>query len=276
MLLPAFASRGFFSMPFVPKASLAWRIYRRLVRTQVRFFAPPDAFHRVDILKLCNLPAPFPGVENLSCPTVVIDLEQSEDALWDGVDPKTRKVIRQAIRDGVQVERLPELSAETWNEFDAAYRKLRSRKKNADPLGVGQIGELIERGFFVMTGSRDENSNILSWHSYVRCNGRVRLLNTVSAVDPSRDTQWNNLVGRAHRLHHWKDMLFFKEEGVKTYDLGGVYRGTEDQEQANIARFKTSFGGEPAQTYDAVLPLTAKGRLALSLLARVGADVRSG
>jgi hypothetical protein len=251
-------------------------MYRRLVRTQVYFFVPLDAFPRVDILKLCNLPAPFPGVENVSCPTVVIDLGQPEDALWDGVDPKTRKVIRQAGRDGVEVERVRELSAETWDSFHAAYQKLRSRKRNADPLAIGQISELIEKGSYVMTRSRDADGNVLSWHSYVRCHGRARLINTVSAVDPARDTQWNNLVGRAHRLHHWKDMLSFKEEGIGTYDLGGVYRGTQDQEQINIAKFKTSFGGEPADTYDAVLPLTVKGRLALSLLAKVGAEARSG
>ena len=262
-------------MPFVPRASLAWRMYRRLVRTQVRFFAPPDPFPRVDILKLCNLPAPFPGVENENCPTVVIDLEQPEESLWNGVESKTKKVIRQAVREGVDVEHV-QLSAETWNSFHSAYQKLRSRKKAADPLGVGQIGELVEQGLFAMTISRDAGGTILSWHSYVRCLGHVRLLNTVSGVDPSRDTQWNNLVGRAHRLHHWKDMLLFKEEGVKTYDLGGVYRGTEDQEQANIARFKTSFGGQPTETYDAVLPLTVKGRIALSFLSRIGTEARSG
>ena len=263
-------------MPFVPKASLAWRMYRRLVRTQVEFFVPPDPFPGVDILKLRNLPAPFPGVENDSCPTVVIDLGQPQDMLWSGVESKARKVIRQAIRDGVRVEPVSGMSAAIWNEFHAAYEKLRSRKKGADPLGIGQIGELIERESYVMTTSRDASGDILSWHGYVRCSGQVRLLNTVSAVDPSRDTQWNNLVGRAHRLHHWKDMLLFKGEGVGTYDLGGVYRGTEDPEQINIARFKTSFGGKPAETYDAVLPLTVKGRLALTLLAKVGTEARSG
>jgi hypothetical protein len=262
-------------MPFVPKASFAWRTYRRLVRTHIEFFSPPEAFPRVDILKLCNLPAPFPGVSNESRPTVVIDLRQPEDALWNGVEPKTRKVIRQAAREGVEVARV-QLSAASWNEFHTAYQKLRTRKKAADPLGIGQIGELIERGLFVLTASRDANGNVLSWHGYIRCRGRARLINTVSALDPARDSQWNNLVGRAHRLHHWKDMLAFKEEGAAIYDLGGVYRGTEDQEQINIAKFKTSFGGEPTETYDAVLPLTAKGRLALSLLSKVGVEARSG
>jgi hypothetical protein len=71
-------------------------------------------------------------------------------------------------------------------------------------------------------------------------------------------------------------MLRFKADGVRIYDFGGVYRGTEDREQMNIAQFKQSFGGHFADTYDAVLPLTAKGRLALSLIAHVGAEFRSG
>ena len=57
-------------------------------------------------------------------------------------------------------------------------------------------------------------------------------------------------------------MLFFKSEGVRSYDLGGVYRGTEDEEQMRITRFKTSFGGVAVDTFNAVLPLTARGRFA--------------
>ncbi|HEY0281204.1 MAG TPA: hypothetical protein VGC27_01115 [Rhizomicrobium sp.] len=251
-------------------------MYRRLVRTEVRFFTLPEAMPRVDILKLRCLSAPYPGVENESLPTVVIDLAPPEDALWNGVDVQTRKAIRQAEREGVQVGRVSELSAELWNRFYAAYQKLRSRKKAADPLGIGQISELIERDSYVMTTSRDANGTILSWHGYVYGSGKVRLVNTISDIDPSRGTQWNNLIGRAHRLHHWKDMLLFKEDGAETYDLGGVYRGTADQEQINIAKFKMRFGGSPAETYDAVLPLTVKGRFALLLLAKISAEARSG
>jgi hypothetical protein len=104
----------------------------------------------------------------------------------------------------------------------------------------------------------------------------VRLHTTISDMDSSRDTQWNNMVGRAHRLHHWQDMLRFKAEGIETYDFGGVYRGTGDQEQMNIARFKKAFGGGFADTYDAVVPLTLKGRLALSLVAHISAEMRAG
>ncbi len=263
-------------MVFVPKTSFAWRTYRRLVRTHIDFFSPEAPLPKADILKLYGLPAPFPATANQNCPTIVIDLSLPEDTLWNAVDPKSRKVIRQATREGITVDHFREVSAEEWDAFQSAYNNLRSRKSAADALGVGQIGELMARGLFEMSVSRDAQGNRLSWHTYVRRNGHVRLLNTVSGIDPARDTQWNNMVGRAHRLHHWKDMLFFKQEGARTYDLGGVYRGAEDKEQLNIARFKSSFGGEPSETYSAVLPLTGKGRLALSLLATIGAEARVG
>jgi hypothetical protein len=262
-------------MPFVPKASFLWRTYRRLVRTQVEFFAVPETLPDADVLKLCNLPAPFPGVANESCPTIVIDLSASEEELWNAVDRNTRKLIRQAMREGTGAERI-ELTEQTWNEFLSAFCKLRRRKQNAGALGIGQIGEMVAKDRFVLTVSREANGNILSWHSYVLACGRTRLLNTMSDIDPRRDTHWNNLVGRANRLHHWQDMLRFKQEGVSSYDLGGVYRGTDDEEQINIARFKRCFGGRFVETFDAALPLTLKGRLALSLVARMSAEARAG
>lgn len=262
-------------MPFVPKASFLWRVYRRLVRTRVAFFAVPEALPDADVLKLCNLPEPYPGVANESCPTIVIDLTACEEDLWNAVDPKSRKVIRQAGRDGVTVEPVA-LTEENWNAFLAAYRRLLGRKQKAGALGVGQISELVAQDRFVVTVSRDANGAILSWHGYVLADGRARMLNTVSAIDPARDSQWNNLVGRANRLHHWQDMLRFKQDGITSFDLGGVYRGADDQEQLNITRFKRSFGGRFADTFDAVLPLTLKGRLALLLVARMGAEARAG
>jgi hypothetical protein len=255
-------------MSFVPAAPLNWRLYRSLVRTHVEFFTRPSSLPDADILKLNAQSEPVPEVPNLCYPTVVIDLTPPEETLWNGVEAKTRKVIRQAEREGAGMRVTTSLSQEDWNGFRAAYDRLQNRRKKVEALGIGLIHELIETDRFVMTVCADAEGNILSWHCYVRCGGHARLHETVSTIDPERGTQWNNTVGRAHRLHHWRDMLFFKAEGVRSYDLGGVYRGTQDQEQMGIARFKTSFGGVAADTFNAVLPLTARGRFAVSLRKR--------
>ncbi|MDE1987421.1 MAG: hypothetical protein KGJ28_12830 [Alphaproteobacteria bacterium] len=261
--------------PFVPQASPVWRLYRRLVRTEVAFFTPPDAVPDADVLKLCIQPAPTPGACNFSCPTIIIDLSPSEEELWNGIESKSRKVIRQAMREAITVNDVP-LTEENWITFRAAHETLRSRKRKADALGVGQISDLVAKGEYVMTTSRNADGTVLSWHGYARNHTHVRLLNTVSAIDPARDTAWNNLVGRANRLHHWQDMLRFKSESIRHYDLGGVYRGEDDPEQMNIARFKKSFGGAIVDRFDAVLPLTGKGRIAVALSGLISAEARSG
>lgn len=251
-------------------------MWRRVVRTQVAYFAVPATLPAADVLKLSDLPARFAGVPNVYRPTILIDLQQPEEALWEAVVPQTRKVIRQAIRQNIVVECIPELTEEIWDAFLSAYWKLWHRKQNAGALGIGQIRDLITQGRFALSRSRDPDGNTLSWHAYVRTPERVRLHTTISDMDPARGSPWNNLVGRAHRLHHWQDMLHFKSEGVQLYDFGGVYRGNEDKEQVNIARFKQLFGGHFADTYDAVVPLTLKGRLALSLLSHISAEARAG
>jgi hypothetical protein len=237
---------------------------------------PPDTPPKADVLKLCNLSSPFPGAPNDRCPTVLIDLTASEEELWRNTHPNTRKMVRQAKREGITVGRLGPLSEDFWSSFLPAYKRLLRRKRSAGALGFGQISELAALGLLAVNTSCHANGSTLSWHIYVRHKGHARLLSTISDINPARRSQWNNLVGRAHRLHHWQDILWFKSDGCTTYDFGGVYRGNDDSEQINIARFKTSFGGQPADTYDAVLALTLKGRIARGVVARMGAEFRAG
>jgi hypothetical protein len=254
-------------MSFVPDAPAAWQLYRRFVRTEVQFFARTAPLAGTDVLKLNNMPAPVPGVANLRRATVLIDLTQDEEALLAAIDAKERKKIRQAEREGIRVERFTEITQKNWQDFLAAYAKLRQRKKMADALALGQVHELAKNGWLGLSASYDGEGTPLSWHVYILSHGVARLYSTVSDIDPAKGSPWNNMVGRAHRLHHWHDMLRCKADGVRTYDFGGVYRGSTDQEQLNIARFKTGFGGEFADTFDAALPLTAWGRTALSFAA---------
>ena len=64
------------------------------------------------------------------------------------------------------------------------------------------------------------------WHAYHRNTERVTLLYSASFF---RNSDLRTQVGRANRLHHWLDMLRYKNAGIATYDFGGWYelaRGT--------------------------------------------------
>jgi hypothetical protein len=79
---------------------------------------------------------------------------------------------------------------------------------------------------------------------------------------PARE---RSAIGRANRLLHWHDMLFFKNQEVSTYDFGGWYEKKEDPARLNINKFKESFGGEIVKTYICEQPLTLKGKLFLTM-----------
>ena len=72
-------------------------------------------------------------------------------------------------------------------------------------------------------------------------------------------------IGRANRLHHWLDVLRFRDEGFAIYDFGGWYAGTANDELLRINRFKESFGGEVVLQYNCDQALSWKGMLALWL-----------
>jgi hypothetical protein len=55
-------------------------------------------------------------------------------------------------------------------------------------------------------------------------------------------------------------MLGFREEGLRTYDLGGVHEGSDPELQA-VARFKRSFGGTLEASWEGEQVATARGRV---------------
>ncbi len=76
------------------------------------------------------------------------------------------------------------------------------------------------------------------------------------------DSQFRNVVGRANRLLHLRDIYYFKEKGIKTYDWGGI---SDREEIKNITAFKKEFGGEEKVLYNYKVANTFKGKMFLLL-----------
>jgi hypothetical protein len=73
-------------------------------------------------------------------------------------------------------------------------------------------------------------------------------------------------ISKANRLHHWLDVLRFRDEGFAIYDFGGWYAGRENEELLRINRFKESFGGVLVPQYNCDQGLSWKGVQALWFL----------
>lgn len=234
----------------------AIRLFRGQVRIEETWFTQCPPRTKADIVRLQQSPIPVPGARNRPVHTIVIDLTASEEALWSDVRKNTRYEIRRAEKEGVwHRDEAPRAGAAA---FADAYAGLQARKA-LWPLNRARLDGLAAVERLRITTSRGTDGAALTWHVYVCANGQARLLHSVSEAGLSASPENRNLVARANRLHHWKDMLLFKVEGIKSYDLGGWYAGEADQEKLRINQFKESFGGCREQRFNALLPLTLRG-----------------
>jgi hypothetical protein len=194
--------------------------------------------------------------------TLVIDLTASEKTLWNGFKKDVRNMIRRAEREGVHVAFDRQNDRATMDSLENAYAKLQARK-SIYPFNRKRLLTLAERGRLSLSTSESKDGEILSWHTYYVAGECARGLYFVTNLSQDDSSDRKSLIGRANRLHHWQDMLHFRARGCKLYDLGGWYTGSADRALLQINRFKEGFGGNVVTSYDAMIPLTLKGRMAI-------------
>lgn len=121
------------------------------------------------------------------------------------------------------------------------------------------LNQFQEHNALVITSVMRQDQEPLCVHTYLVDGVRARLINSAS-IFRGADSGFRSLVGRANRYLHWRDMLYFKEQGYKIYDLGGLSTEVID----TVSSFKRSFGGYQVTEYINIYKsITIKGKLAL-------------
>jgi hypothetical protein len=155
------------------------------------------------------------GFKRVPFYTKHIDL--SDNRFIDSFNSRTIYQIRKAKKDGVLCKESKDIS-----EFIPFYNEFRRRKKLSGLISEKYIKKYGNTMVF-RTASTSEGT-LLVWHVYLIDDTikRVRLLYSVSkAYDENTTSITKEDIGRANRLLHYEDMLFFKELGFLIYDLGG-------------------------------------------------------
>ncbi len=196
--------------------------------------------------------------------TLLIDLRASDATIWNGIDKGGRYEIRRAEKEGLAVQFYTEIPDDVIMAFADAYELLRTRKA-LPPLRFGRLRGLISSGILRISTCAEHDGEVLSWHIYVVRGTAVRLLHSVSLFDMGDSPARKAKIGRANRIHHWRDILEFKRQGLYVYDFGGIYLGETDQAQKSIATFKRQFGGVRRTVYDVAVPMTWRGHIAVFL-----------
>lgn len=202
-------------------------------------------------------------VERRPFDTLVVDLNPVPDEILKGFSSGTRYEVRRA-------EKSDELSVDMYfqplNEVDAfcKFYDLFASTKGLPRARPEHLRRYIESSNLVLSKVIHADQAIV-WHAYYCASGRARLLHSASTFRSEAGAN-RNLIGRANRYLHWRDILRFKEAGYRQYDLGGwTQPALCDAEKQRINEFKEGLGGAPLREFNYTYATSLKGRAMLRL-----------
>ena len=214
-----------------------------------------------DVVYYTQMEKPF-GDEWYDHYTILINLEQNEDDLFKQLNSSSRNEIRAiAAKPGYTYSFLyNELTETLIEQFSVDYDEF-TKLKGITGADRAKLLSYYKNGVLGISRICDAANSIVAWHVYRVNQDRVCLVYTMSTAYNYTDSRIKNEIGSANRYCHWKDIVYFKEKGVKLYDWGGWYNGTEDAEMLSINKFKEKFGGTIIPNYNCIVYTSFKGRL---------------
>jgi len=220
---------------------------------------------KVDLIEFVQRPEPLTGGRFSPFYTMIVDLTQKQEEIFDKIKKDTRYEIRRGeTKDGLVFNWVESPDSETLHNFYRFYDSF-AATKSMQPINRNRVGRYAEAGNLRLSRAISSEGIDLVWHAYFCLGNRARLLHSASVYRESSDSGFRSMVGRANRFLHWQDMLKLKEQGIAIYDLGGWYAGNEDEAKLSINRFKEEFGGAIVEEYNGEFPVSLKGQLYLKL-----------
>ncbi len=195
--------------------------------------------------------------------TLISDLKYDEEELFKNISSKTFKYdIKRSYKDNTSIRFYANIEIINNGMVEPFLEccKEMYRKKNIDLfLSKHVIEKYIEnKCLFMSVASINGAASV--FHTYIDCEKSVRLWHSCSAFRDNKGLA--TIIGRANKRLHWEDMLFFKGQSYSEYDWGGVFEFDSDN---GIDKFKSAFGGERKDYYNATVGLTLKGKAYLLL-----------
>jgi CelD/BcsL family acetyltransferase involved in cellulose biosynthesis len=216
----------------------------------------------VDIVFYRQRETPIADARTTPFLTMVTDLSAEADAITERFGKDCRYKIRRAeTKDGLRMEFIADPESRL-DEFRAFYDAFAMQKAVAPSSHEWLLAACKARQLVLTSAS--QSGETLVWHAYLT-SGKAAWLQYTGSCFRDMDNDYRALVGRANRWLHWKEMLQFKEMGIKRYDWGGIFEDESVPENAGINKFKKDFGGQQVRTYDCTVPVTLKGRIWLPL-----------
>ena len=217
----------------------------------------------VDIIRYNQWLTPVAGATCTPFSTIAVNLWRPTDELLSKMKVGTRYEIRRAgAKD--------ELSYEFWSDgnSDAIMRFADhfdrcAALKHLPRASRQRLWVLARNGALDVSIVRDKFGETLAANGYIVTPSRVRLLYAGASFRATTDKVRRALIGRANRYLFWRDMLRFREAGVRIFDFGGYDTGSQDEERLRVNAFKAQFAGEVLHEFNCQRAVTLKGEVAM-------------
>lgn len=239
---------------------------RFLTRAEVWYDHEPGDTRQVDYILYYQRSTPVPGTKTRVIHTYVIDLTLSRDQLLAKLNKDTAYKLRRAReRDGVVCERCDPRNRVVIDQFEEMYNIFATTKR-LTPLNRPRMESMAAAGVLDLSVAKDAQGNALVYHANYRDDQRATSMELPSLYRKLSSSAERNSIGRASRFLTWSDILRYQEEGLRCFDFGGWYQGS-DPAMVKINEFKRGFGGEVVSKYLCEEILTLKGRAAFAAMA---------
>ena len=224
----------------------------------------PQYAQGADVVHFWHQLSPPDQGSSVTFPTLWIDLGRPEEALLSGMNQATRRHIRTAEKAGVSYDHFFPATRAVIDDFVEFYNAF-ARDKGVPEASAGGLYIHNDHNRLDLSRTTDSLGNVLVWHAHYRDEAFTRLRYSASLFR-QMSAEAAKTIGSANRLHHWLDILRFRNAGIGTYDFGGWYDGTDDEARLRINQFKEGFGGIRTINYHYTRPITIKGSLYLKAI----------
>jgi hypothetical protein len=237
---------------------------RFLRRGEVWFDNQPEPTAAVDWVLYRNRSTAMPGAKCRDFYNRLIDLTRYPEELLADMEPKTVAKIKTAEQEKLTCVWSAISEPHQLDDLESLWNSSIEAKKRWGMLDRLWLAGIINRSALELAAARDHSGALLVYTAFFRDKQRVQQLMNVAAGRSPLTPDARAKTNRASCFLLWNTLLRLKEQGIRYFDFGGWYPGTDDIQLLGANSYKKGFGGRVVREFECRQVLTLKGWLLLS------------
>ena len=179
--------------------------------------------------------------------SLIKEISDSEEAIWSSYGKHLKSYIKRGQREGaeIQILRAEQITGEVLDICGNLYEQMKASKGMPDAFNRG-LAECYCRADALIIVMAYVNSVPVGFNAYIADDTHFRAWLTAFAF---REEEFDaQAVSRAHQLLEWETMRWCSQNGITSYDFGGI---ASFENPNGIDKFKMTFAKEGQRvTYD--------------------------